>query len=219
LLDITVLLLYNRVMESILDRSIVLSLNANWQAIKELTVRKALEDMTSESIHGDAPKLGINVVWEDDGINVAYYEAVSWEKWITLPIRSGDLVVQTHHFQIKAPTVIICKNYHKTHIKTPHLNASSIFARDGYRCQYCGNVFPRKQLNMDHVIPQDKRYGGKTTWENVVCSCIKCNTRKANRLPHEAGMKLIRKPVAPKSTPVTFDFRFAKHRDWKPFLY
>src|SRR5688572_32049596 len=59
----------------------------------------------------------------------------------------------------------------------------------------------RKDLNLDHVIPRDR--GGPTTWENIVCSCIPCNTRKANRTPYEAGMHLIRKPKRPK---------------WRPFI-
>jgi len=55
-------------------------------------------------------------------------------------------------------------------------------------------VFDRKDLNLDHVIPRDR--GGPTTWENIVCSCIECNTQKANRRPQEAGMHLVRNPNA-----------------------
>ena len=75
----------------------------------------------------------------------------------------------------------------------------NIFERDHNTCQYCGKVFDRKDLNLDHVIPRDR--GGPTTWENIVCSCIKCNTQKANRTPQEAGMHLIRKPKRPKWRP------------------
>jgi HNH endonuclease len=67
------------------------------------------------------------------------------------------------------------------------------------------------------VIPRD--YGGKTTWENIVCSCIKCNSRKANRLPHEAAMRLIRKPVRPKWRPViSLVLGHQRHEMWKDFL-
>jgi 5-methylcytosine-specific restriction endonuclease McrA len=54
-------------------------------------------------------------------------------------------------------------------------------------------------LNLDHVIPRDK--GGKTSWENIVTSCVKCNTRKGNKLPHEANMHPRNKPVAPRWKP------------------
>ena len=76
---------------------------------------------------------------------------------------------------------------------------------------------PREQLNLDHVIPRDA--GGKTTWENIVCSCIKCNSKKANRLPHEAGMRLVRKPVRPKWRPVISLVLGKQHHEvWKDFL-
>ena len=79
----------------------------------------------------------------------------------------------------------------------------NIFERDKNTCQYCGRVFDRKDLNLDHVIPRDR--GGPTTWENIVCSCIECNTQKANRTPQEAGMHLIRKPKRPEVAAVRAD--------------
>ena len=75
----------------------------------------------------------------------------------------------------------------------------------------------RKDLNLDHVIPRDR--GGPTTWENIVCSCIECNTHKANRTPQEAGMHLIRKPKRPKWRPfVQINFSLHQHDSWKHFI-
>ena len=89
--------------------------------------------------------------------------------------------------------------------------------RDKNTCLYCGRHLPSEQLNLDHVIP--RAVGGRTTWENIVCSCIPCNTRKANRLPHEAGLRLIRKPVRPKWRPVISLVLEDEHRErWKDFL-
>jgi 5-methylcytosine-specific restriction endonuclease McrA len=72
------------------------------------------------------------------------------------------------------------------------VNRRTVFARDGSRCQYCGSAAE----NLDHVIPRSK--GGPHTWENVVAACRRCNTRKEDRLPHEAGMVLRCTPVAPR---------------------
>jgi len=84
-------------------------------------------------------------------------------------------------------------------------------------CQYCGKTFDRNDLNLDHVIPRDR--GGPTTWENIVCSCIECNTLKANRTPQEAGMHLIRKPKRPKWRPfVQINFSLHQHDSWKHFV-
>ena len=95
--------------------------------------------------------------------------------------------------------------------------AAPAFERDQNTCQYCGKVCDRKDLNLDHVIPRDR--GGPTTWENIVCSCIPCNTRKANRTPSEAALHLIRKPKRPKWRPfVQINFTLYHHDSWKHFI-
>ena len=53
-----------------------------------------------------------------------------------------------------------------------------VFIRDGYTCQYCGTN--AKELTIDHVVP--KRLGGGATWENLVCCCRRCNTKKGDKL-------------------------------------
>jgi len=76
----------------------------------------------------------------------------------------------------------------------------NVFLRDKFTCQYCARTLPETQLNLDHVMPRDK--GGRTTWENIVTSCFRCNTRKANKLPQEAGMHPRSKPFAPRWRPL-----------------
>jgi 5-methylcytosine-specific restriction endonuclease McrA len=71
------------------------------------------------------------------------------------------------------------------------LSRRAVFARDGHRCQYCN----RTAENIDHVVPRSR--GGPHAWENVVASCRSCNSRKEDRLPGEAGLRLHRPPRAP----------------------
>jgi 5-methylcytosine-specific restriction endonuclease McrA len=70
------------------------------------------------------------------------------------------------------------------------LNRRSILLRDDYTCQYCGYQGPG--LTVDHVIPRDR--GGKTDWDNLVACCTRCNAKKGNRTPEEAGMTLRKRP-------------------------
>ena len=74
-----------------------------------------------------------------------------------------------------------------------------LFARDGYRCQYCkrhrSHLRDREFLTRDHVIPLS--CGGMNSWENVVTACSTCNNRKANHLPEQCGMFPLRAPVEP----------------------
>jgi 5-methylcytosine-specific restriction endonuclease McrA len=94
------------------------------------------------------------------------------------------------------------------------ISRRALFARDGWRCVYCGTSVGR--LTLDHVVPKSR--GGESVWENVVTSCAPCNLRKGNRLLHEAAMELKAKPRPP--APVLF-IRLAAPRipdGWQPYL-
>ncbi|MCI0750009.1 MAG: HNH endonuclease [Nevskiales bacterium] len=77
----------------------------------------------------------------------------------------------------------------------PLLNNRTLFQRDHNLCLYCGHQFPASQLTRDHVVPVSR--GGGCVWENCVTACKHCNQRKDDRLPEEAGMKLLAVPYTP----------------------
>src|ERR671919_734377 len=85
------------------------------------------------------------------------------------------------------------------------ISRRALFARDGWRCAYCGTTAGR--LTLDHVVPRSR--GGDSIWENVVTSCAPCNLKKGNRLLEEARMVLRTKPRAP--APVLFIHLTAEH--------
>src|SRR6058998_2428873 len=94
------------------------------------------------------------------------------------------------------------------------ISRRALFARDGWRCMYCGTANGR--LTLDHVVPRSR--GGDSVWENVVTSCAPCNMRKGNRLPEEVAMALRGKPRPP--APVLF-IHLATSRipqGWQPYL-
>ena len=78
------------------------------------------------------------------------------------------------------------------------ISRRALFARDGWRCVYCGTSSGR--LTLDHVIPRSK--GGESIWENVVTACAPCNLRKGDRLLEDSGLHLQRPPRPP--APVLF---------------
>ncbi len=125
--------------------------------------------------------------------------------------------VRSVNFSIQVPRVIRLNLYDKVPQLTLRFNRKNLFARDGNCCQYCGKVFPLSQLSFDHVIPRSR--GGKTTWENVVCCCLKCNTRKGDRTPEQSGMRLIRTPVRPRQNPLlSVKMDNPKYESWRTFL-
>ena len=142
---------------------------------------------------------------------------VTWEEWVTLPIREQDQAVHTVRGAIRVPTVIVAVNFAKVPKKRPKLCARTIRERDGNRCQYTGRLLHPHEGSLDHVVPRSR--GGHDAWENLVWSAKDVNQRKADRLPHEAGLKLLSVPRAPKELPVT---EFIRNRprvaDWELFL-
>jgi 5-methylcytosine-specific restriction endonuclease McrA len=192
-------------MNDTLNKLIVLVLNRNWQAINVRTPKDAFLQMATDA----ATALDI------DGHN--QMRPVTWDEWITLPVRPHDNAVRTGHGSIRVPTVIVCVNYAQVPKKRPTLTSRALRDRDRNRCQYTGKVLRHGEGSVDHVVPRSR--GGKTTWENCVWSCKEINTRKGNRLPHEAGLRLLSRPRAPAEVPVTLTIRNAHGiRDWQPFL-
>ena len=174
---------------NILTKATVLVLNRNWQAINVRTPQEAFCMMATNVA------TGLEIEGED------HIRPVTWEEWITLPIRDQDEAVHTVRGQIRVPTVIVAVNYAKVPKKRPKLCAKAIRERDGNRCQYTGRVLHPNEGSLDHVVPRSR--GGKDAWENLVWSAKEVNQRKADRLPHEAGLKLLSVPRAPKELPVS----------------
>lgn len=192
-------------MTDILNKSIVLVLNRNWQAINIRTPQEAFCQMATN----------VATALDIEGEN--HIRPVSWDEWITLPIRDGDNLVRTARGPIRVPTVIVAVNFAKVPKKRPKLSAKNIRERDGNRCQYTGRLLHPSEGSLDHVVPRAR--GGMDTWENLVWSAKDVNQRKADRLPHEAGLRLLAVPRAPKELPVTAHLRNAHGvAEWKLFL-
>jgi 5-methylcytosine-specific restriction endonuclease McrA len=197
-------------MSDILNKNIVLVLNRNWQAINIRTPADAFCQMATNT----ATALDIEL---DDDASAEALRPVKWDEWITLPVRDGDNAVRTAHSVIRVPTVIVAVNFAKVPKKRPKLCARTIRERDGNRCQYTGRLLAPDEGNLDHVLPRSR--GGRDTWENLVWAAKEVNQRKADRLPHEAGLKLLTVPRAPKELPVTAMIRNAHGvAEWKLFL-
>lgn len=95
--------------------------------------------------------------------------------------------------RFKTPSVIRLGYFIKKPRAAVRLSRRAIFARDGWRCQYCGAE--DRQLTVDHVIPRTR--GGLNTWENLVTACKRCNNRKGGRTADQAGMPLKKRPTTP----------------------
>jgi 5-methylcytosine-specific restriction endonuclease McrA len=112
----------------------------------------------------------------------------------------ADKLVRSERLSLPRPAVIrLTRFIHVPRRFRRQVTNTFLFARDGYRCQYCGRsvaeLRPRHALTRDHLIPLSR--GGTNDWSNVVTACSPCNTRKANNLPSEIGMHPLASPGEP----------------------
>jgi 5-methylcytosine-specific restriction endonuclease McrA len=125
---------------------------------------------------------------------------------------SNGAIFRSERIELEAPSVVRLRRFVRVPYR-PHapLTRRAVFARDEGSCQYC--AAPAE--NLDHVIPRSR--GGLHVWENVVASCRRCNAKKEDRTPAEAGFRLRRQPFAPAD-----GFRLtlgALEPGWEPYLF
>ncbi len=188
----------------------VLVLNRYFMAVHVVNVRRAFSLLYRELAE---------VIDLEDGqyVNYDFYGWCELSDLRAVEPADHDDWVRTVHLEIQVPRVIRLHRFDRVPRQSLRFNRRNLFARDGHRCQYCGEYRPTNQLSLDHVIPRSR--GGETNWENVVCSCVTCNTRKGGRTPQEARMKLIRKPTKPKHCPMLASkLDNPKYSSWRTFL-
>lgn len=177
----------------------VLVLNRNWQAIAECSAATALCDMCR----------GVAT-----GMDMEATRPVTWDEWLALEIRDGDkFITASQDRRIRLPSVIVKASYAKVPKRKPKCDRRGVAQRDGYKCQVTGEHAPDGTL--DHLQPRSR--GGRNSWENLVWMRKDINHKKGDRTLAEAGLKLIRKPFAPKELPVSALIKPDKP-EWKMFL-
>lgn len=186
---------------TVLDSS-VLVLNRLYQPVNITTVRRAFTLL----YQGSAKAI-------DEQFQT--FDFTSWSE-LSAQVHSDDIVATVSR-SLLVPRVIVLQVFDRFPRMHVRFSRQNIFLRDQSTCQYCDKRLPRPELNLDHVIPRAQ--GGRTTWENVVCSCIKCNLRKGSRTPEEAGMKLAKVPCRPRWSPFEQGRDGVRPREeWRPFL-
>jgi len=188
-------------MQNLLNTS-VLVLNRHWTAVHVTTARRALI-----LVYGDHAK----VVTDD-------YATHDFESWRELSAYVDTMKkITTPSYQIAVPEVIMLSRFNKFPPRQVKFSRRNIYLRDNHTCQYCGVLPPKDEITIDHILPRSR--GGKTTWENVVLACIRCNTRKGSKLPNEAGLKLRSEPKKPHWLACTqYNTRTIESSLWQKFI-
>ncbi|HWL92850.1 MAG TPA: HNH endonuclease [Phycisphaerae bacterium] len=188
----------------------VLVLNRHYLAIRVINVKRAFSLLFRELAE---------VVHVDQGRYVSY----DFDDWRELSELAKQFEPHAHdwirtvRFDIAVPRIIRLAIYDRLPKQEVKFNRRNLYARDSSRCQYCGHRYSTTELSLDHIIPRSQN--GPTTWENVVCACLKCNIKKGGRTPEQAHMKLIRAAAKPKRNPcISIKLADDRYASWKAFL-
>jgi 5-methylcytosine-specific restriction endonuclease McrA len=174
-------------------------------------------------------------------LNAAYMplEIIGWKKAISLVVRGRAEILEKYDEKLDTfkgayqyPSIIRLLYFvapKKDMIFAKPFTRKNILERDLGRCCFCDKVLSLNKMTYDHVIPKCEPYNGKTCFTNIVSCCLSCNSKKKNRLPEEAGMKLLRKPYIPiisdnfikykKESLKTFAKLILSNKQWLNYIY
>tara|TARA_R110002072_G_scaffold206029_1_gene363800 strand:+ start:8714 stop:9361 length:648 start_codon:yes stop_codon:yes gene_type:complete len=161
-----------------------LVLNRSWRPVHVTTVRRALCMVFRDAARIVCPE---SLTTHD------------FDGWVEVPVTNLEHAIRSPRLHIPAPEIILLTRYNRVPCHEAPFTRRNLFLRDDYTCQYCGKRGPSDRLSVDHVQPRSR--GGSTSWDNCVLACVRCNARKANHTPKEAGLKLLRQPLRPRWTP------------------
>jgi 5-methylcytosine-specific restriction endonuclease McrA len=190
--------------------SSVLVLNRFYMAVRVIDVRRAMTLLYRSCAE---------VISIENG-SYNNYDFDTWcelSQLLSMDKQEDEEYIRAVSFEIQVPRILRLTRYDKIPKSVVRFNRKNLFARDDYRCQYCGQSQPTSQLSLDHVVPRS--LGGKTSWENIVCSCMSCNSRKGGRTPEQAGMRLLNRPTIPRSNPaMILPLEDPRYSSWRNFV-
>jgi len=150
------------------------------------------------------------------------YYTYDYDSWLDFTIKDAEShpyqKIHTTQLAIALPEIIVLTKFDKLATRDIKYSRENVFTRDKNKCQYCGKHFNNKEMTIDHVVPKAK--GGKSHWSNVVAACKACNGKKADKMLHECGMKLIKLPRKPQWFNPLTKFAGKEHpcKSWDKFM-
>lgn len=177
-----------------------LVLNRNWQPVNVATVARALTMLWNESARVVDPES---------------FQLYGWNDWSRMTPDRDEPFIQAVRVRFRVPEVIALTEFDRMPAGAVTFSRRNVFKRDRFTCQYCNQQPGSGELTIDHVIPRS--HGGETSWTNCVLACLDCNSRKADRTPEQAKMRLRNEPTRPAWRPVYADHAF-RMDSWSKFI-
>lgn len=163
-------------------------------------------------------------------LNASYepMRVIPWQRAVCMWLDGKVEILETYAERVydaindwcgKKPAVVRLLQYVSTFRHKVKFSRINVFGRDNFTCLYCGDQPGTHELTYDHVLPRSR--GGKTNWENIVTSCLPCNSKKGDKIPEEANMSLMSAPKKPSKRPF-FRMKTTKPNtpdEWRDYLY
>jgi 5-methylcytosine-specific restriction endonuclease McrA len=138
------------------------------------------------------PVLVLNATFEPINVTAVRRAMVLMIKGVAQAEEVNHTQVHSASRTLPVPSVIRLLAYRHIPQQTRALSRKNILLRDRNTCQFCSRTLPASELTLDHVVPRSR--GGRSSWENLVTCCYRCNNSKGDRTPEEAGFALTRRP-------------------------
>ena len=178
-----------------------LVLNRHWVPIGTVSVRSALCLLYREAARAILPQ---------------DYSLHDFHSWASLRPDEDEPAISTVKLRIKVPEVLLLTQYGAFPRRRVTFSRKNLYRRDLYTCQYCGAKPALPDLSVDHIVPRSR--GGRSTWDNCVLACLRCNRRKANRTLKESGLRLTRAPQEPRWSPFVTIPVAQRRTSWEQFI-
>jgi len=188
-----------------LERSVLddatLVLNRSWMVVNVTTVRRAVTLLYLDLARVIQPET---------------FDTHDFASWASVAVGRDEPHIRGVSFRMRVPEIVVLVDFDERPALRVPFSRRNLFLRDEHRCQYCGVRAASNDLSIDHVLPRSR--GGTSTWTNCVLACHACNVRKGSRTPHEAGMRLLRRPRRPRWSPYLSLHLSRGRRSWDRFL-
>lgn len=209
-------------MSDILNKDWVLVLNALFMPINTISIRKALENMSSTKDGENMAHHAMDLDFErnEDGTldysKPTVFRVVDWDEWVTLPVREWDVAVHTPRLAIRAPIVIVAKNHDKMIMKQVHPTKRNLYDAYGGRCVWSGKKLSFKEATREHMKPRSE--GGGNGWENLAIADKSLNSERGSTPVEKFRFKPQYPLKKPKAKPACSFITQAVRPEWTYFL-
>jgi 5-methylcytosine-specific restriction endonuclease McrA len=149
-------------------------------------------------------------------LSIAPLSTLPWQDAVGDALAGKLQVVAAYHRAVRSPSTqlalpsVVATRVYQDLERPAKLSRRNLATSWGNRCGYCGVALATSEITFDHILPRSR--GGRSEWLNLACACVRCNVRKGNRTPAEAGLRLLRPPRHPTIAALN---RIARVVPWK----